>query len=209
MGRQSFTQELKELAKAGEEMDAGGVLAGGRAMTTLSGMQVEVRRAVPEDAAAIATIHVRTWQAAYRGLVPDEVLDGLSVEQREKFWREAAAGGQGAGAVFVATDDGVVVGFCALASASRDDDADERVAEIGAIYVNPDVWRSGVGTALMDVALGDLRAGDSQSVTLWVLANNRQARDFYAQLGFQPDGAEMTHESSGQIEVRLRASLTD
>jgi RimJ/RimL family protein N-acetyltransferase len=170
-------------------------------------VQVEVRRAVPEDAAAIAAIHVRTWQVAYRGLVPDEVLAGLSVQQREKYWREAAGTGQRDGRVFVATDDGVVVGFCALAIPSRDDDVDERVAEIGAIYVNPAVWRGGVGTALMDAALAELQAGGWRSVTLWVLAENRDARDFYARFGFAPDGARTVHEPSGQTEVRLRASL--
>jgi Acetyltransferase (GNAT) family len=100
---------------------------------------VEVRRAVPEDAAPIADIHVRTWQVAYRGLMPDELLQGLSVTRREKVWRKALTGEQGT-AVFVAVEDGVVRGFCAVSAPSRDDEADD-VAEIGAIYVEPDAWR--------------------------------------------------------------------
>jgi RimJ/RimL family protein N-acetyltransferase len=44
-------------------------------------------------------------------------------------------------------------------------------------------------------------------LTLWVLAENQQARDFYARLGFAPDGAETTHEGSGKSEIRLRAPL--
>ncbi len=165
-----------------------------------------MRRAVREDAAAIAAIHMRTWQAAYRGLLSDELLDGLSVSQRETFWREALAG-EHPGSVLVAAGDGAVVGFCAVAAPSRDADAAERVAEIAAIYVDPDIWRVGVGRALMEVALADLRAGDWHSVTLWVLAENHQARDFYARFGFEPDGAETTHERSGQTEIRLGAFL--
>ena len=46
-----------------------------------------VRAATPADAAAIAGVHVRSWQAAYRGIVPDEVLDGLSLPDREQRWR--------------------------------------------------------------------------------------------------------------------------
>lgn len=100
-----------------------------------------------------------------------------------------------------------MVGFCAVGTPTRDADAGSRVAEIGAIYVDPDVWRAGVGRALMDVALANLQAADWHAVTLWVLADNHQARDFYAQFGFEPDGAEKTHESSGRTEIRLRAPL--
>jgi hypothetical protein len=45
-----------------------------------------IREASIEDAAAIADLHVRSWQAAYRGIVPDVILDGLSVEARRNFW---------------------------------------------------------------------------------------------------------------------------
>jgi RimJ/RimL family protein N-acetyltransferase len=170
-------------------------------------MVVEVRQAVPEDAAAIATVHVGSWQAAYRGLMPDALLDGLSVTQREVTWRDALSDDQGP-AVYVAVQDGAVVGFCAVAAPGRDSDAADDSAEIGAIYVDPGLWRTGVGRALMDVALRDLRAGGWRSVTLWVLAENHQARHFYARLGFEPDGAEMTHEPSGGTEVRLRGAIT-
>jgi GNAT superfamily N-acetyltransferase len=170
-------------------------------------MEVQVRRAAVEDAAAIAVVHVRAWRVAYHGLMPDELLDGLSVTRRETNWREALTGEQGP-EVLVAMHDGVVVGFCAAVFPSRDADAGEHVAEIEATYVDPDVWGAGVGRALMVVALAGLRAGESHAVTLWVLAENHHARDFYAQFGFEPDGAQTTDERSGQPEVRLHASLT-
>ena len=173
--------------------------------TSLQVVEVTVRRAVPEDASAIAQIHVRSWQVAYRGVMPDEVLEGLSVVQREQFWRGAAAMEPEAGAVFVAASGADVLGFCAFATPSRD--ADAGVAEIGAIYVDPPAWRSGVGRALMEAALTELRRNGWRSVTLWVLAKNRRAREFYARFGFEPDGAEMREDRSRQNEVRLRASL--
>jgi ribosomal protein S18 acetylase RimI-like enzyme len=169
-------------------------------------MVAEVRRALPHDAPAIAAVHVHTWQAAYRGLVPDQLLDALSVTQREDVWRQVLAGDDGT-RVYVAIGEGRVVGFCAVAAPSRDEDAEEGVAEIGAIYVHPDVWRSGVGRALMDVAIGDLQEDGWRWVTLWVFAENQQARDFYARLGFEPDEAEMTHAPSGGAEIRLRRPI--
>jgi GNAT superfamily N-acetyltransferase len=95
-----------------------------------------------------------------------------------------------------------------VAAPSRDDDAQKNgVAEIGAIYVEPSVWRTGAGRALMEVALSDLRADGWRQVTLWVLAENQPARDFYSRFGLMPDGAEMRHARSGATEVRLRGPI--
>jgi hypothetical protein len=52
---------------------------------------VEVRRARVGDERAIADVHVRTWQAAYRGQVPDAFLDGLSIERRTQAWSQIIA----------------------------------------------------------------------------------------------------------------------
>lgn len=43
---------------------------------------VRLRRAEPTDNDAVATVHVRSWQAAYRGLLPDAYLDGLNASDR-------------------------------------------------------------------------------------------------------------------------------
>ena len=47
---------------------------------------LEVRRATTEDAAGIASVHVHSWLAAYRGLMPDDMLDSLTVEERTESW---------------------------------------------------------------------------------------------------------------------------
>ena len=51
--------------------------------------KAKLRRATAADARAIATVHVRSWQQAYRGLIADHVLDALDVETRERFWQQA------------------------------------------------------------------------------------------------------------------------
>ncbi len=158
-------------------------------------------------------MQVRSWQVAYRGLLPDQLLDELSVPAREQSWREVLAGpaGEHAPAVTVAVRAGTIAGFCAVVMPSRDDDAAggvaAGVAEIAALYVDPPAWRSGAGRALMQAALAALRAAGWREVTLWVLAANQRARAFYAASGFEPDGATMAHHSSGRAEVRLRTAL--
>ena len=42
-----------------------------------------VRPAIPEDAPAIARVHVASWRETYAGIVPDEFLASLKVERRE------------------------------------------------------------------------------------------------------------------------------
>ncbi|WP_156759003.1 hypothetical protein [Microbacterium karelineae] len=64
-------------------------------------MDLEVGPAVPDDAATIADVHVRTWRHAYRGLMPQEFLDGIDVAARAERWERILAGEEvgGRGAV--------------------------------------------------------------------------------------------------------------
>jgi hypothetical protein len=48
-----------------------------------------IRAAVAADVAAIAQVHVRTWQSAYRGHIPDAYLDGLDPSKRAAVWSAA------------------------------------------------------------------------------------------------------------------------
>ncbi|MDQ3759635.1 MAG: GNAT family N-acetyltransferase [Actinomycetota bacterium] len=168
-----------------------------------------MREAQLRDARQVAAVHVRAWQAAYRGLLSEELLDQLSVQERERRWHELLSETHGRSFTLVSVDDGErVEGFCALSTPSRDADADARTAELAATYVEPDRWRVGVGTALVDAALARLRRGGYEQVMLWVFAANDQARSFYRRFGFEPDGRVDQHDwSGGVVEVRLRVRL--
>lgn len=139
--------------------------------------------------------------------MPNEVLDGLSVAERESTWQTLLERSTGAAFTVIAEHDDDIVGFCSVIAPSRDDDASSGTCEVAAIYVEPGLWRKGVGTALLDDALQQLRAAAWDHVTLWVFAENAAALAFYRRFGFAPDGAETWHERSGQREVRLRAPL--
>ncbi|MGW6444546.1 N-acetyltransferase family protein [Lentzea sp. NPDC055074] len=154
-----------------------------------------VRPAVVSDAQAVAHVHVETWRAAYRGLVPDSVLDGLSVRQRAEMWER----GIPHGGVWVGLVDGEVAGFCAVGP-SREPDA---VFELFAIYVLPSAWGTPLGYELARAALGD-----EQDVVLWVFDENPRARRFYERLGFRADGVVKTETIGGAElkEIRYRFS---
>lgn len=169
---------------------------------------VAVRTAVVADAPSIARVHVSSWQAAYRGILPDEVLDAMSPGQREERWRQILSGGEGSGFTVVAEVEGRgVQGFGSGLPQSRDDDAGERSGEVTALYVEPSRWRRGMGRRLLAEALDRLRSNGCQEATVWVLAENHSAREFYASFSFALDGAEARQVTSGQSKVRLAASL--
>jgi GNAT superfamily N-acetyltransferase len=159
---------------------------------------VRVRGAVPDDAAAIATIRVAGWRAAYAGLIEQAVLDALDpvteAVRRRAEWAERPT-------PVVAEVDGRVVGFvltCPYRTAieapahwPHDPDA----GEVAALYVDPAVHGRGVGRALMDRALADLRAAGHPVAHLWVLTGNARARRFYEAAGFVDESpVGVTHD---------------
>lgn len=168
-----------------------------------------IRPATVADAEQIAEVHVATWRAAYRGLLPQALLDGLTVASRADGWRRILS--SDASMTLVAVDEatGRVVGFVGVGR-SRDDDAGATVGELHAIYLHPDQWGRGIGRALHDAGLQAL-AGDFMEATLWVLSGNDQARAFYERQGWRPDGHTKDDERGDVIlsEVRYRRGLDE
>jgi ribosomal protein S18 acetylase RimI-like enzyme len=174
---------------------------------------VEVRDATQADAHAIATVLVASWRAAYRGLLPDEVLAGLSVRDREQFWSDAIIARPPHTRTVVATVADAVVGFAAtgppLVPADR---ADPTLGDLYALYLAPDVWRRGIGTELHAAALDRLRSCGFTHAGLWVLDTNERALRFYRRHGWADTGRSQLDRGPGGIELherRLHRDLSD
>lgn len=171
---------------------------------------MRIRRANGEDAPAIAAIHVRSWQAAYRGILPDSLLDNLSVSGREQSWRALLSGGNSWLTLVAEGPDDTLTGFCSVATPSRDEGVGEATVEIGAFYVDPDHWRRGIGAAMLSTALAELSEKGWRDAILWVLPENRRAIAFYERFGFVVEpGVEKREERSGHRVIRLRALLDE
>jgi RimJ/RimL family protein N-acetyltransferase len=173
-------------------------------------MTTEIRPATLDDVAAIASIHVQSWQGAYRGMMPQEHLDQLDVVRRERRWTRALTSTDPSeSAPLVAIADEQAVGFASIGP-TRDPDADPaRTGEVRAIYLLPQAWGQGFGRRLMTAALAQLADLGYQAATLWVLKENARARRFYEAAGFTADGAEQTEDIAGSpiAEVRYRRDL--
>ena len=169
-------------------------------------MTVTLRRGEPGDARAIASVHVKTWQVAYVGIIPSEVLEGLSVDQRASKWEETLVGLGAGEQVEVAEEGGRVVGFV-FTGACRDEDA-FGLGELYAIYVAPSHWGTGAGPALLASARRSLVDAGHDHAVLWVLEDNARARAFYEHDGWAPDGAVKSYGEGGDVRaVRYRVKL--
>ena len=155
-------------------------------------MSVVVRPALASDLAAVEQVRLDTWRVAYRGMIPDDILDGLTVTEERVAWLEQRFAG-GDVETLVATDSDTVIGMASV-GACRDDDL-SGLTELYALYVLPSHWDTGTGKALL-MAAGDLQV-------LWVLEANARARAFYERHGFRPDGhSKVLDLGAGVPEVR-------
>ena len=167
---------------------------------------MEIRAAAGADARAIAEVHVRSWQAAYRGQIPASVLAALSVDARAKWWEQTL--GNPANRVLVAEETGRLVAFVNFGPV-RDEDADsDSVGEVYAIYCLAEFWDRASGRKLMEGAIASRRDLNYAAVKVWVLDTNRRAIAFYRKLGFAADGAEKVEQREDYRIRELRYSRT-
>jgi len=169
-------------------------------------MRVTIRQATVEDAAIISFIGVTSWQAAYRGIVPDSYLDSLSVEQRKKHLAKNLSVSDNHFAIAQIDDqDAGMICFYP----SQNEKVTESTWEVEALYILPQYWNKGIGHTLMRYAFECMKDQKITFCELWVLAENTRARKFYKCLGFTYTGIEknISIGSRDLIEVCYRICL--
>ena len=163
---------------------------------------MRIREAEAKDIPSIASIHVRAWQTAYRDQLDDAYLDALDVDERIPQTRSMIEEAPPGFRSWVAEDDGAVVGF-AVTGPTQDADADEKTAEVYAIYLEPERVGTGVGRALFEHAVADLLDRGFTAATLWILETNAPARRFYEAAGWTADGAT----ASQYVDIAMRETV--
>lgn len=152
--------------------------------------EITIRRATAEDAQAIAELRVDVWLETYRGIMPDDYLDDMSVDQSEELWqRVLSADFASRAAVLVAVRGGEIVGFAAgFLMAEERHGAD---AELNAVYLRKDARRAGWGRCLVNQVANACRGLGAHAMLAWVMQENKGACRFFESLG-----AELVVEQS-------------
>lgn len=146
---------------------------------------MQLRLADPDDAIAVARVHVRTWQVAYRTLLPDDYLDQLRPEDRAQKYDFSGLDPLKPRTI-VAVESGMILGFATTAP-SREPDLPD-YGELYALYIDPEKWGQGIGRALLSAARANLFELGFRRALLWVLAGNVRAERFYRIDQWAPDG---------------------
>jgi GNAT superfamily N-acetyltransferase len=153
-----------------------------------------IRPATVADARALAELEVRAWRWAYVDIVAEPEM--ITIEEREAHWSSAALDG-----AFVAEVEGRVIGVVQIGPDAED-------ASVGLLRgpdVEPAAQGAGIGTALYEHALAQLRAVGFAQAVLWVFDANGHARGFYERRGWTADGA--TGTTAEAPELRYRQTL--
>ena len=163
-------------------------------------MKITIRKALPEDAYNYTICHIACWNAAFRGIVPDEYLDNMpaQLEQRAESVRKTL-GEPGNCEFYCVIFEERIIGRLIIGKSQDEDKPD--TGEIGAIYLLEEFWSKGYGREMMDFAIGALRRLGYREVVLWTLKKNKRAKRFYEKYGFMADGARKKVEFGKALTV--------
>ena len=141
-----------------------------------------IRTALAAESAAVAALHVRARSIC----CPDGLPDGLPDDGHDwpAAWSRAIERPEGQ--VLCAVRDARLVGIASFRTAEG---APAETVKLFQFHVEPDRWRSGVGTALHAACVEQWQADGRRTAVLDVHVDNERAQAFYARQGWIPDPA--------------------
>lgn len=158
---------------------------------------MEIRNLLPsDDRFSVSRIYEESWRYAYKGIVPQSFLDGISEGNWGKNLDRKG--------IFhlVAVEDGRLIGTSSYCRSRFEKYAD--FGEIISIYFLPEYIGKGHGKKLIAAAVEKLSEMGFRDVFLWVLEENHNARAFYERCGFSPSGEKTTSEIGGKVLTELQ-----
>ncbi|MEV5103347.1 GNAT family N-acetyltransferase [Streptomyces massasporeus] len=135
-----------------------------------------IRTVLPAEVADVVALHARARATYYPDGVPQDGTDWSAS------WRTALT--RPDGRVLCVVEAGRIVG---LASFHTPEDAAADTVKLFQFHVDPDHWRTGVGTALHAACVEEWRADGRRTAVLDVHVDNRRAQGFYRRQGWIPE----------------------
>ena len=162
---------------------------------------ITIRLAVPADAPDMAEVHMRSWEVAYKDIIPEDYIRQKNATRHDLYTRVITEDNTNS---YVIQYAGKTVGIMKIAP-PQDDDVGDDFYELHYIYLHPDYFRIGIGTQAMEFIFDKARSIGKTGMTVWVLDENIKSIKFYEKCGFQKDGKKMNNEygkESGRIRMR-------
>ena len=150
---------------------------------------MNIREANINDAEGIANVHVKSWQFAYVGIMPEEYLFSLSAKEKTGIWLKSLSE-KSLGINIVLEINKEIIGFCVFGPARDKDLLNQNVGELVALNILPRYWGNGYGSKMISYVFKQSKLKKWQSVYLWVLKQNERAIGVYEKNGFILEGTE-------------------
>jgi ribosomal protein S18 acetylase RimI-like enzyme len=144
-------------------------------MNTLS---IDIRKALPQDADAIADVHHQAWRGAYAGIIPHRALNAMIGRRGVQWWQNAI---RRAATVLVIEIGGKIAGY-ATVGRNRARELPQQ-GEIYELYLRPEYQGVGLGTRLFSAAREKLASHGLSGMVVWALEDNVNALTFYEGAG--------------------------
>jgi ribosomal protein S18 acetylase RimI-like enzyme len=144
-------------------------------MNTLT---IDIRKAEPKDAEAIAAVHLEAWRGAYCGIIPHRALMAMIGRRGSEWWENAV---RRAATILVLDVGGIVAGYATLGR-NRSRDLPQE-GEIYELYLKPEYQGVGFGSRLLAAARQKLAAHGLKGMVVWALEENAGALAFYTGAG--------------------------
>lgn len=140
---------------------------------------MKIRKAVLEDAEGIAKVHVDSWRATYKEIIPSSYLNDLSYVQRTELWRSNILKAENY--VVVAEEEtGQIIGFAD--SWKRENNTAENSGDLTSIYLLEEYQGKGVGKMLLKELFNHFKEKGYEKIFVEVLEENK-TRYFYEYYG--------------------------
>lgn len=155
-----------------------------------------IRKAKIQDAEDIAKVHIDTWRTTYKGIVPDEKLDNMSlerdIEMQKKFISKEEV------ITLVCEIEGKVIGFACCGE--RRDGPEKFTGELYGLYILKEYQGRGIGNRMVEDVVDELKSRGYNSMLLWALEENSSCR-FYEKLGGEKVGEQYLEYAGKKVKA--------
>jgi ribosomal protein S18 acetylase RimI-like enzyme len=148
---------------------------------------MEIREATDDDISTIRALAREAWTEAYADAIPESVVEDAVAEWYAEGTMSRLLADEEQVSLVAIDAEGGIVGFSH--GATDGDDGD-----VLRLYVSPDRWGEGIGSALLEAMEERLTEMGAERVQAMVLADNEMGNAFYEDRGF---------EKTGEAETRL------
>lgn len=156
-----------------------------------------------DDAHDMTIVLNDSWNYAYKGIIPDEVIFEQNATRYHRLYQTLEDDND---SYYIVRDKSTPVGvFCI--GPSTDKDTNRHTYEVVVMYIHPLYMRQGIGTMLMDYIVTKAKKLRMKTIKVWVLSKNLNAIEFYKKNGFVADGKTKYRNYGNELKLQRMERL--